>query len=102
MKEQFKRKTYLKVSNAFPYVKTRLAVVKKWEKVLSPLESACEDVKRKTNELLKAVHLQPPDVRMLQVNLQGAVLTAVNQGPMEVANNFLTEIPEEKSLWIPF
>ena len=29
MKEQFKRKTYLKVSNAFPYVKTRLAVVKK-------------------------------------------------------------------------
>ena len=54
-------------------------VSSRWEKVLSPLESACEDVKRKTNELLKAVHLQPPDVRMLQVNLQGAVLTAVNQ-----------------------
>jgi len=50
-----------------------------WEAVLSPLESACEDVKKKTSQLLKAVELNPPDLRMLQVNLQGAVLTAVNQ-----------------------
>ena len=51
----------------------------RWEKVLSPLESACEDVKKKTADLHKAVSLEPPDVRMLQVNLQGAVLTSVNQ-----------------------
>ena len=79
MREQFKRKTFLQVSHTFPYVKTRVNVVRRWEAVLSPLESACEDVKKKTSDLHKAVNLQPPDVRMLQVNLQGAVLTSVNQ-----------------------
>lgn len=53
--------------------------MRRWETVLTPLESACEDVKKKTNQLLKAVNMSPPDVRMLQVNLQGAVLTSVNQ-----------------------
>ncbi|XP_076814693.1 dedicator of cytokinesis protein 7-like isoform X2 [Clavelina lepadiformis] len=102
MKEQFKRKTYLQVSHTFPYVKTRISVIKRWEKVLSPLESACEDVKKKTGDLLKAVRLEPADVRMLQVNLQGAVLTAVNQGPMEVANTFLAEVPDNSKQWIPY
>jgi len=95
IKDQFKRKTYLQVSNSFPYVKTRVNVVRKWERVLTPLESACEDIKRKTSDLLRAVNMKPPDSRMLQINLQGAVLTAVNQGPMEVANTFLGEVPED-------
>ena len=51
----------------------------RWETVLSPLQSACEDVKKKTADLHRSVNLHPPDVRMLQVNLQGAVLTSVNQ-----------------------
>nr|CAB3239426.1 dedicator of cytokinesis protein 7 [Phallusia mammillata] len=102
MKEQFKRKTFLQVSNAFPYIKTRISVIKRWEAILTPLESACEDVKKKTMQLLKAVNMSPPDVRMLQVNLQGAVLTSVNQGPMEVANTFLSEIPDEPKLWVHY
>uniref|UniRef100_H2Y8Y3 DOCKER domain-containing protein n=1 Tax=Ciona savignyi TaxID=51511 RepID=H2Y8Y3_CIOSA len=90
MVEQYKRKTFLQVSHTFPYLKTRINVIKKWETVLTPLESACEDVKRKTTDLLRAVHLEPADVRMLQVNLQGAVLTSVNQ------------IPDDPKLWIPY
>ena len=30
MKEQFKRKTYLQVSHTFPYVKTRISVIKRY------------------------------------------------------------------------
>ncbi|XP_078495835.1 dedicator of cytokinesis protein 7 [Ciona intestinalis] len=102
MVEQYKRKTFLQVAHTFPYLKTRINVINKWETVLTPLESACEDVKRKTNDLLRTAKLDPPDVRMLQVNLQGAVLTSVNQGPMHVANVFLSDIPEDSKLWIPY
>lgn len=37
-----------------------------------------------------------------QVNLQGSLLTTVNQGPMEVALTFLATIPEDPALWIPY
>lgn len=67
IKEQYKKKVFLQVSQMFPYVRTRLSVVKKWEVVLNPLETACEDVERKTKQLLLAVEQKETDVRMLQV-----------------------------------
>ena len=52
----------------------------RWEKVLTPLESACEDIKRKTDDLLKQLNKNPKvDLKQLQINLQGAVMTSVNQ-----------------------
>lgn len=102
IKEQYKRKVFLKVAQTFPYVRTRLNVVRKWETVLTPLETACEDVQKKTKQLLLAAEQQETDVRMLQVNLQGSLLTTVNQGPMEVAQTFLHEIPEDPKMWIPY
>nr|XP_039268691.1 dedicator of cytokinesis protein 7-like [Styela clava] len=102
IKDQYKRKVFLQVSQTFPYVRTRLSVVKKWETVLTPLETACEDVQRKTTQLLLAAEQQETDVRMLQVNLQGSLLTTVNQGPMEVAQTFLTSIPEDSKMWVPY
>lgn len=67
IKDQYKRKVFLQVSQIFPYVRTRLNVVKKWEVVLTPLETACEDVVKKTNQLLVAAEQKDTDVRMLQV-----------------------------------
>lgn len=102
IKDQYKKKVYLQVPQMFPYVRTRLSVVKRWEVILNPLETACEDVERKTSQLLLAAEQKETDVRMLQVNLQGSLLTTVNQGPMEVALTFLTTIPDEPKLWIPY
>lgn len=62
--------------------------------ILSPIEVAIEDVQKKTRELALALNQEPPDPKMLQMVLQGCIGTTVNQGPLEIASVFLTEIVE--------
>ncbi|XP_038627245.1 dedicator of cytokinesis protein 6 isoform X6 [Tachyglossus aculeatus] len=93
--EQYKRKTILTTSHAFPYIKTRINVSHKEEIILIPIEVAIEDMQKKTRELAFATHQDPPDAKMLQMVLQGSVGTTVNQGPLEVAQVFLAEIPDD-------
>uniref|UniRef100_A0A8D2LI61 Dedicator of cytokinesis 6 n=1 Tax=Varanus komodoensis TaxID=61221 RepID=A0A8D2LI61_VARKO len=97
--EQFKRKTLLTTSHAFPYVKTRINVIHKEEIILTPIEVAIEDMQKKTQELAFATHQDPADAKMLQMVLQGCVGTIVNQGPLEVAQVFLAEIPDDPKLY---
>uniref|UniRef100_A0A8C4QN86 DOCKER domain-containing protein n=1 Tax=Eptatretus burgeri TaxID=7764 RepID=A0A8C4QN86_EPTBU len=79
LNKQFKRKTVLTTSHAFPYVKTRINVVHKEENVLSPIEVAIEDMQNKTQELVFATNRDPPDPKRLQMVLQGSIGTTVNQ-----------------------
>ncbi|XP_030062500.1 dedicator of cytokinesis protein 7 isoform X5 [Microcaecilia unicolor] len=97
--EQFKRKTILTTSHAFPYIKTRINVIHKEEIILTPIEVAIEDMQKKTQELAFATHQDPSDPKMLQMVLQGSVGTTVNQGPLEVAQVFLSEIPNDPKLF---
>ncbi|XP_047664248.1 dedicator of cytokinesis protein 7-like isoform X1 [Tachysurus fulvidraco] len=97
--EQYKRKTILTTSHAFPYIKTRINVIQKEEIILVPIEVAIEDMQKKTQELAFATHQDPSDSKMLQMVLQGCVGTTVNQGPLEVAQVFLSEIPEDPKLF---
>uniref|UniRef100_A0A8C1K6G5 Dedicator of cytokinesis 6 n=1 Tax=Cyprinus carpio TaxID=7962 RepID=A0A8C1K6G5_CYPCA len=97
--EQYKRKTILTTSHAFPYIKTRINVIHKEEIILMPMEVAIEDMQKKTQELAFATHQDPADSKMLQMVLQGCVGTTVNQGPLEVAQVFLSEIPEDPKLF---
>ncbi|XP_054859895.1 dedicator of cytokinesis protein 6 [Eublepharis macularius] len=97
--EQFKRKTLLTTSHAFPYIKTRINVIRKEEIILIPIEVAIEDMQKKTQELAFATHQDPADAKMLQMVLQGCVGTTVNQGPLEVAQVFLAEIPDDPKLY---
>ncbi|VDN25837.1 unnamed protein product [Gongylonema pulchrum] len=60
--------------------------------VLTPIEVAIEDIQKKTRELAAATAQDPPDAKMLQMVLQGCIGTTVNQGPIEVANVFLTNV----------
>ncbi|XP_066298679.1 dedicator of cytokinesis protein 7-like isoform X4 [Branchiostoma lanceolatum] len=96
--EQYKRKTILTTINAFPYVKTRVSVIHRVEIVLSPVEVAIEDIQKKTKELFLATTQDPADPKMLQMVLQGCIGTTVNQGPLEVATAFLTDLPDDLSL----
>ncbi|XP_019631396.1 PREDICTED: dedicator of cytokinesis protein 7-like [Branchiostoma belcheri] len=96
--EQYKRKTILTTANAFPYVKTRVSVVYRVEIVLTPVEVAIEDIQKKTKELFLATTQDPADPKMLQMVLQGCIGTTVNQGPLEVATAFLTDLPDDLSL----
>uniref|UniRef100_A0A1A8FCC0 Dedicator of cytokinesis 7 n=1 Tax=Nothobranchius korthausae TaxID=1143690 RepID=A0A1A8FCC0_9TELE len=97
--EQYKRKTILTTSHAFPYIKTRINVVHKEEIILIPMEVAIEDMQKKTQELAFATNQDPADPKMLQMVLQGCVGTTVNQGPLEVAQVFLSEIPDDPKLF---
>ncbi|KAM5238041.1 dedicator of cytokinesis protein 6 [Ctenodactylus gundi] len=97
--EQHKRKTLLSTEHAFPYIKTRIRVCHREETVLTPVEVAIEDMQKKTRELAFATEQDPPDTKMLQMVLQGSVGPTVNQGPLEVAQVFLTEIPEDPKLF---
>uniref|UniRef100_A0A8D0GMJ9 Dedicator of cytokinesis 8 n=1 Tax=Sphenodon punctatus TaxID=8508 RepID=A0A8D0GMJ9_SPHPU len=99
LSEQYKRKTILTTMHAFPYVKTRINVIQKEEFVLSPIEVAIEDMQKKTLELAVATSQEPPDAKMLQMVLQGSVGATVNQGPLEVAQVFLAEIPADPKLY---
>ncbi|XP_069783742.1 dedicator of cytokinesis protein 8 isoform X2 [Narcine bancroftii] len=99
LSEQYKRKTILTTLHAFPYIKTRINVIQKEEFILMPIEVAIEDMQKKTLELAIATHQEPPDAKMLQMVLQGSVGTTVNQGPLEVAQVFLAEIPENSNLF---
>ncbi|KAJ3603775.1 hypothetical protein NHX12_028516 [Muraenolepis orangiensis] len=97
--EQYKRKTILTTMHAFPYVKTRINVIQKEEVDLTPIEVAIEDMQKKTRELAVATHREKPDAKMLQMLLQGSVGATVNQGPLEVAQVFLNEIPADPKLY---
>uniref|UniRef100_A0A3B4A7C3 Uncharacterized protein n=1 Tax=Periophthalmus magnuspinnatus TaxID=409849 RepID=A0A3B4A7C3_9GOBI len=97
--EQYKRKTILTTSHAFPYIKTRINIIHKEEIISTPIEVAIEDMQKKTQELAFATHQDPADAKMLQMVLQGSVGTTVNQGPLEVAQVFLSEIPSDPKLY---
>lgn len=47
--------------------------------ILTPIEVAIEDMKKKTLQLAVATHQEPPDAKMLQMVLQGSVGATVNQ-----------------------
>ncbi|TKS74253.1 Dedicator of cytokinesis protein 7 [Collichthys lucidus] len=97
--EQYKRKTILTTSHAFPYIKTRINIIHKEEIISTPIEVAIEDMQKKTQELAFATHQDPADAKMLQMVLQGSVGTTVNQGPLEVAQVFLSEIPSDPKMY---
>ncbi|XP_066460304.1 dedicator of cytokinesis protein 8 isoform X3 [Eleutherodactylus coqui] len=99
LSEQYKRKTILTTVHAFPYIKTRINVMQKEEFILTPIEVAIEDMQKKTLELAVATSQEPPDAKMLQMVLQGSVGATVNQGPLEVAQVFLAEIPADPKLY---
>nr|DBA28085.1 TPA: hypothetical protein GDO54_008494 [Pyxicephalus adspersus] len=99
LNEQYKRKTILTTMHAFPYIKTRINVIQKEEFTLTPIEVAIEDMQKKTLELAVATNQEPPDAKMLQMVLQGSVGATVNQGPLEVAQVFLADIPADPKLY---
>uniref|UniRef100_A0A671V0K4 Dedicator of cytokinesis 6 n=1 Tax=Sparus aurata TaxID=8175 RepID=A0A671V0K4_SPAAU len=109
LNEQYKRKTILTTSHAFPYIKTRINVIHKEEIILVPMEVAIEDMQKKTQELAFATNQDPADSKMLQMVLQGSVVTDIpqqicnsfspSQGPLEVAQVFLSDIPDDPKLF---
>ncbi|XP_061183678.1 dedicator of cytokinesis protein 9-like isoform X1 [Saccostrea echinata] len=89
--EQCKRRTILLTSHSFPYMKKRIEVVKKTDTVLQPIEVAIDEMQSKVVDIREVVNLSRPDLKKLQLRLQGSVSAQVNAGPMAYAQAFLTK-----------
>eukprot|EP00058_Branchiostoma_floridae_P007840 XP_002593328.1 hypothetical protein BRAFLDRAFT_119584 [Branchiostoma floridae] len=87
--EQHKRRTILTTSHSFPYVKKRVLVVYHKTQELKPVEVAVDEMQQKTAELRELVTRDPPDMKKLQLKLQGSVSVQVNAGPVAYASTFL-------------
>ncbi|XP_078379462.1 dedicator of cytokinesis protein 11-like isoform X4 [Oculina patagonica] len=87
--EQCKRKTILTTSNTFPYVKKRILVVQEEQYELTPVEVAFDEMQNKVKELNNVITQNPPDMKKLQLILQGSVSVQVNAGPLAYAQAFL-------------
>ena len=76
---QYIRKTILTTQDSFPYVKKRSKIIQVERIELTPLEVAILNMQEKTKSLRHAVQQDPPDTKLLQMQLQGGIATAVNQ-----------------------
>ena len=73
------RRTILTTEKTFPYVKRRLEVVHIEKTELNPLEVAILNMEGKISQLRAVLERTPCDAKLLQMQLQGGIATAVNQ-----------------------
>jgi hypothetical protein len=88
--DQCKRRTILTTLYQFPYVVKRVPVISKTVQVLSPIEVAIDEMESRVRELEEVVVTsEKPDLKKLQLKLQGSVSVQVNAGPLAYARAFL-------------
>ncbi|XP_075992073.1 dedicator of cytokinesis protein Ziz isoform X1 [Anticarsia gemmatalis] len=83
------RLTHLTAEYCFPYVKRRLPVIDTQVEEKSPIEVAMSEMESQVAELVEIVNAKAPDIKKLQLRLQGSVCVQVNAGPLAYANAFL-------------
>ena len=69
--------SFITASHSFPFVKKRIEVTEKREIVLSPIEVAIDEMTTKVIEIREVVDLVMPDMKKLQLKLQGSVSAQV-------------------------
>ncbi|XP_073941513.1 dedicator of cytokinesis protein Ziz isoform X2 [Choristoneura fumiferana] len=83
------RLTKLTAENWFPYVKRRVPVIETQVEEKSPIEVAVSEMESQVVELTEIVNAKSPDIKKLQLRLQGSICVQVNAGPLAYANAFL-------------
>lgn len=84
-----KRRVILTLEDSFPSVLTKLRVISESETVLSPIESAIDNMDAQIMKLEEVLRCSTPNVENLQMILQGSVRAGVNGGPKDIVENFL-------------
>ena len=89
LERQYNKKTIVTIEHFFPFIKTRIKVVKEASReiILTPIEVATEDIEAKLQNLMSAI--QEESLVLLSMQVQSCVATAVMAGPCEVAKIFL-------------
>lgn len=93
--DQCKRRTVLTTLYHFPYVVKRIPVISKSVQILSPIEVAIDEMESRVKELQDVINYSGrdsgnrPDLKKLQLKLQGSISVQVNAGPLAYARSFL-------------
>lgn len=101
---------YFLVDQPFPSTRSRQRIVQRDEKILNPLELACDSLQSKEAQLRKnldAAGIKPGtaidkaalgklDLKGLQLILQGTVSPSVNVGPLVYAETFTAPAQRER------
>eukprot|EP01114_Cavostelium_apophysatum_P024426 TRINITY_DN955_c0_g1_i4.p1 TRINITY_DN955_c0_g1~~TRINITY_DN955_c0_g1_i4.p1 ORF type:complete len:1235 (+),score=324.88 TRINITY_DN955_c0_g1_i4:2822-6526(+) len=87
--EQYIRKTIVGGESTFPGLLKRIPVTTRREIVNTPVENAIELVEKINSKI--AAELKAVNAKSLQGLLQGSILAAVNEGPIEICKKFLKE-----------
>merc|ERR1711879_135209 len=103
LSNQQKKRTILHTKQEFPSTQVRIEVTHSEEHILSSIETALEDLVKKTSQLensavacheaftARNVNVFQNSGKTLQLVLGGAVSPTVHQGPLEIAKTFLNE-----------
>jgi len=78
VKERRKVKTFLYTKIPFPYLKTRLEVVRREQVILSPLETAIDLIEEKVNALREQLDSPAVNAKALQMVLSGTISPRMN------------------------
>lgn len=96
VREQRKRRVWLRTQHALPFCLKRVPVVERWERVLEPIEVAVDEMAARVRQLRRATRSE--DLKHVQLVLQGSVQAQVNQGPRAYLDAFLREPHEARAL----
>ena len=78
-------------SHAFPYVKKRIAIIYHHSENLSPIDFAVDEMSKKVTELNEVVYQTKPDLKQLQLKLQGCVSAQVRVGSAQFVSECTSE-----------
>jgi hypothetical protein len=73
--KSWKRKYILTTAKPIPHILKRVEVIKKETKILKPIESAVDLIQTIVMRLKQALNCTPPNTKILQIILQGSILT---------------------------
>lgn len=89
--DQHIRRTIFTTYESFPHLLKRSRVVAKEEVELSPIECAIALIEKRSRALKAELSSSSPNMKNIQRELQGGVLTQVNAGPLAVIQSFLAD-----------
>ncbi|KAF0992360.1 hypothetical protein HZS_7187, partial [Henneguya salminicola] len=86
---QYQRQTIIETESFIPSLNPRVRIVSTREDTLKPIHVIQGDISKRTRDLVNVLKNESVNLKMLQLNLQGCIGAAVNQGPHEAAKVFL-------------
>jgi hypothetical protein len=96
IEDQWLRRTIYTTARAFPFASKRLKVTSSEDQELSPIQYAEALISKKVAQLRSEMSIATPNLKTLQRELQGTLLTQVNAGAGAIIQAFLSNEAADK------